>query len=71
MCFFVKNSRSCLTFILVLPFWAVAAVLLFREWGNFRDFVALPDGLKLEKVFVVAAVLLIREKGSFREFASL
>ena len=57
MYFFVKISRSFLTFILVSSFRDVAAVLLFREKGNFREFVALPDELMLEKIFVVTAVL--------------
>ena len=56
MCFFVKISRSGLTF-LISSLFGIADVLLFREKGNFRDFVALSDGLRLEKVFVVAAVL--------------
>ena len=57
MCFFVKNSRLVLTFILVLPFCDVAFVLLFRERSNFREFIALPDELTLKNMFVVAAVL--------------
>ena len=69
--FFVKNSRSGLTFILVSSLLGIAAVLLFREKGNFREFVSLLDEVMLEEVFVIADVLLFGEKGNFREFVSL
>ena len=71
MYFFVKISRSCLIFILVLSFCDVAAVLLFREKGNFREFVALPDEVMLEEVFVVAAVLPVVDEDDFRAFFGL
>ena len=71
MCFFVKISRSGLTFILVSSLFGIADVLLFRERGNFRDFVALAAEILLEQVFVVAAVLPVVDEDNFRAFVGL
>ena len=70
MCFFVKISRSGLTF-LVSSLFGIADVLLFRERGNFRDFVALAAEVLLEEVFVVAAVLPVVDEDDFRAFFGL
>ena len=75
MCFFVKISRSGLTF-LVSWLFGIADVFLFRERGNFRDFVALPAKVLLEEVFVglteaisgVAAAFPVVDEDDFRAF---
>ena len=68
MCFFVKISRSGLTF-LVLWLFGIADVLLFREKGNFRDFVVFSAEVMLEEMFVVPAVVPVVDEDNFREFS--
>ena len=66
--FFVTISRSGLTF-LALSLFGIADVLLFRDKGNFRAFVALSAEVMLEEVFVVAAVLSVVDEDNFLAFS--
>ena len=70
MCFFVTISRSGLTF-LASSLFGIADVLLFRDKGNFRAFVALSAEVMLAEVFVVADVLPVVDEDNFCAFSGL